>query len=150
MTSDYSKIFNRVFGRINDKKLAMLSQRDRDEIMTEWLHAVASNPRIRRLFSSLMLDDDSEEITYSLAKPVDEYSDMDFAEGLFVLGMQIEWLEPFVNSIIYTSPFIGGKEEKKVLDNHRLNIQRLDSMKTELQKHIRDYGYMYNSYIGSE
>ena len=45
---------------------------------------------------------------------------------------------------------IGGKEEKKLLDNHNNMIKRLDSMKTELNKMIRDYGYMYNSYINSE
>ena len=45
---------------------------------------------------------------------------------------------------------IGGKEEKKLLDNHKNMIDRLDSMKTELNKTIRDYGYMYNSYINSE
>ena len=42
---------------------------------------------------------------------------------------------------------IGGKEEKKLLDNHSYSIKRLDSMKVELNKMIRDYGYLYNSYI---
>ena len=45
---------------------------------------------------------------------------------------------------------ISGKEEKKLLDNHKNMIDRLDSMKTELNKRIRDYGYMYNSYINTE
>ena len=40
-----------------------------------------------------------------------------------------------------------NEEEKKLLDNHKNMIDRLDSMKTEQNKMIRDYGYMYNSYI---
>ena len=45
---------------------------------------------------------------------------------------------------------IGGKEEKKLLDNHKNMIDRLDSMKKEQNKMIRDYGYMYNSYINGD
>lgn len=45
---------------------------------------------------------------------------------------------------------IGGKEEKKLLDNHKYSIQRLQSMKEEQKKMIRDYGYMYNSYLNKE
>ena len=41
----------------------------------------------------------------------------------------------------------GKQEEKKLLDNHKNMIDRLDSMKKEQNKMIRDYGYMYNSYI---
>ncbi len=63
--------------------------------------------------------------------------------------MTIEWLQPQVDSIMHTSVMIGGKEEKKLLDNHKNMIDRLDSMKTELNKRIRDYGYMYNSYINT-
>lgn len=148
MTSEYEEIFSRVFGKINDPKLITLSNSDRNEIMTEWLHAVYSKPRIRRLFSSITCDDDMEELVYELNEPVDDYSDKEFVEELFVLGMVIEWLEPKVNSVVYTAPMIGGKEEKKLLDNYRYDIQRLDSMKTEQMKMIRDYGYMYNSYIG--
>lgn len=148
MTSEYDEIFSRVFGKINDPKLIALNNNDRNEIMTEWLHAVYSKPRVRRLFSSITCDDDMEEIIYELNESVDEYSDKEFVEELFVLGMTIEWLEPKVNSIVYTAPMIGGKEEKKLLDNYRYDIQRLNEMKTELMKMIRDYGYMYNSYIG--
>lgn len=64
--------------------------------------------------------------------------------------MAIQWLQPQVDSILNTAPMIGGKEEKKLLDNHKYSIQRLESMKTEQKKMIRDYGYMYNSYLSKE
>ena len=86
-------------------------------------------------------------MTFTLNNSVDEESDRDFVLEILSLGMAIEWLQPQVDSVIHTSVMIGGKEEKKLLDNHKNMIDRLDSMKKEQNKMIRDYGYMYNSYI---
>ena len=86
-------------------------------------------------------------MTFILNNSVDEESDKDFVLEILSLGMAIEWLQPQVDSVIHTSVMIGGKEEKKLLDNHKNMIERLDSMKKEQNKMIRDYGYMYNSYI---
>lgn len=150
MTLPYETVFSRTLGRINDPKELSLDESDLLEIYTERLHNVISNPRVRRLFSSLVLDDNIQQIEFELNNSVDETSDMDFVAGILVLGMTIEWLQPQVDSIMHTSVMIGGKEEKKLLDNHKNMIDRLDSMKTELNKRIRDYGYMYNSYINTE
>lgn len=150
MTLPYETVFSRTLGRINDPKELSLDESDLLEIYTERLHNVISNPRVRRLFSSLVLDDNIQQIEFELNNSVDETSDMAFVAGILVLGMTIEWLQPQVDSIMHTSVMIGGKEEKKLLDNHKNMIDRLDSMKTELNKRIRDYGYMYNSYINTE
>ena len=117
------------------------------ESYTERLHSVVGKPRVRRLFSSISLDDEIQEMTFTLNNSVDEESDKDFVLEILSLGMAIEWLQPQVDSVIHTSVMIGGKEEKKLLDNHKNMIERLDSMKKEQNKMIRDYGYMYNSYI---
>lgn len=148
MTLPYETIFSRTRGRINDPKELSLDENDLLEIYTERLSNVISNPRVRRLFSSLTLDD--QQLNFTLNNSVDETADMNFVIGILVLGMTIEWLQPQVDSIMHTSVMIGGKEEKKLLDNHKNMIDRLDSMKTELNKRIRDYGYMYNSYINTE
>ena len=150
MTLPYETVFSRTLGRINDPKELSLDESDLLEIYTERLHNVISNPRVRRLFSSLVLDDNIQQIEFELNNSVDETSDMDFVAGILVLGMTIEWLQPQVDSIMHTSVMIGGQEEKKLLDKHKNMIDRLDSMKTELNKRIRDYGYMYNSYINTE
>ena len=124
-----------------------MDENDLLEIYTERLHSVVGRPRVRRLFSSISLDDEIQEMTFTLNNSVDEESDKDFVLEILSLGMAIEWLQPQVDSIIHTSVMIGGKEEKKLLDNHKNMIERLDSMKKEQNKMIRDYGYMYNSYI---
>lgn len=143
----YSTLFSRVLNKINDPKELSLDESDLLEIYTERLHSVVGKPRVRRLFSSLSLDDEIKEMTFTLNNSVDEESDKDFVLEILSLGMAIEWLQPQVDSVIHTSVMIGGKEEKKLLDNHKNMIDRLDSMKKEQNKMIRDYGYMYNSYI---
>ena len=147
MTLPYSTLFSRVLNKINDPKELSLDENDLLEIYTERLHSVVGKPRVRRLFSSLSLDDEIQEMTFTLNNSVDEESDKDFVLEILSLGMAIEWLQPQVDSVIHTSVMIGGKEEKRVLDNHKNMIDRLDSMKKEQNKMIRDYGYMYNSYI---
>lgn len=150
MLLPYETVFSRTRGRVNDPKELSLNENDLLEIYTERLHNVIGKPRVRRLFSSIALDDEIQQIDFTLNNSVDEASDIDFVTDLLILGMTIEWLQPQVDSILHTSVMIGGKEEKKLLDNHKNMIDRLDSMKTELNKTIRDYGYMYNSYINSE
>ena len=139
MTLPYETIFSRTRGRINDPKELSLDENDLLEIYTERLSNVIANPRVRRLFSSLTLDDEIQQLDFTLNNSVDETADMNFVVGILVLGMTIEWLQPQVDSIIHTSVMIGGKEEKRVLDNHKNMIERLDSMKKEQNKMIRDY-----------
>ena len=146
----YSTLFSRVLNKINDPKELSLDENDLLEIYTERLHSVVGKPRVRRLFSTLSLDDELQEMTFTLNNSVDEDSDTDFVLEVLSLGMAIEWLQPQVDSVIHTSVMIGGKEEKKLLDNHKNMIDRLDSMKREQNKMIRDYGYMYNSYINGD
>lgn len=146
----YSTLFSRVLNKINDPKELQLNENDLLSIYTERLHSVVGKPRVRRLFSTLMLDDEIQEMTFTLNNSVDEDSDADFVLEILSLGMAIEWLQPQVDSVIHTSVMIGGKEEKKLLDNHKNMIDRLDSMKKEQNKMIRDYGYMYNSYINGD
>lgn len=147
MTLSYSTLFSRVFNKIDDSKELSLDMNDLVEIYTERLHSVVGKPRVRRLFSSIVLNDKVQSMDFELNNSVDEYSDKDFVLELLILGMSIEWLQPQVDSIKHTSIMIGGKEEKKILDNHKNMINRLDGMKNEMNKMIRDYGYLYNSYI---
>ena len=149
MVLSYETVFSRAIGRINDPKELSLDISDLNEIYTERLHNVISNPRVRRMFSSISFEDDVQKITFELNNSVDKTADMDFVIGILILGMTIEWLQPQVDSIMHTSVMIGGKEEKKLLDNHKNMIDRLDSIKKELHNRICDYGYMYNSYINS-
>ena len=150
MTLPYETIFSRTRGRINDPKELSLDENDLLEIYTERLHNVLSNPRVRQLFSSIVMDDENQMVEFELNNPVDKLTDMDFVINIFLTGMAIEWLQPQVDSVLYTSMMIGSNTEKKMLDPQKNMIERLNSLKKELNKTILDYGYMHNSYINSE
>jgi hypothetical protein len=143
----YSTVFNRVYGKIDDPRELSLDESYLTEIYTERLHNAAGNPRVRRLFSSLSLDDETQRITYELNYSVDEFADEEFILDILSLGIIIEWLKPKVDSLNYTILAIGGSKEKVLVNNYKNMSDRLDSLGKEQSKLIRDYGYMYNSYV---
>lgn len=150
MNLPYETIFSRTRGKIYDPKELSLNSDDLNEIYTERLHAASSDPRIRNIFSSFILSDETQILTCELKHSVDEFADKEFIIELMVIGIMIEWLNPQIMSIKNTAKMIGGKEEKKVLDNSKNMIERLDILRNQRYKMIRDYGYMYNSYILGE
>ncbi|MFR3658985.1 MAG: hypothetical protein ACLTWK_12040 [Eisenbergiella sp.] len=150
MTLSYETIFSRVRGKIYDPKELSLNPDDLLEIYTERLNSVLGDPRIRMLFSSISLDDEIQTMTFELSHSVDEQSDKNFIIELFSIGMIIEWLEPQVNSILATGFYLGTKEEKNLINGNKQNIERLQTLKTQQHKMIRDYGSIHNSYVLGE
>ena len=89
-------------------------------------------------------------IEYELKNFTDELSDNEYVIQILMTGMVIEWLRPKVDSVLYTAPMIGEKEEKKILDGHKDMIGRLEQLENQLHKLIRDRGYIHNSYIETD
>lgn len=147
MVLSYLALFSRVFNKIDDPKELGLNKDDLFEMYSERLHSVVGKPRVRRLFSSLSLDNETQKITFELNNSVDEESDEDFVLELFTIGMTIEWLQPRVDSLGYTISMVSGKEEKMMQSPYKAAQSRLADLKKEQNKMIRDYGYLYNSYI---
>ena len=146
----YSTLFSRVLNKINDTKELSLDENDLLEIYTERLHSVVGKPRVRRLFSSISLDDEIQEMTFALNNSVDEESDKDFVLEILSLGMAIAWLKPKVDSLEYTIRALGGKEEKN-LQNHYKEMQaRLDKLEYQFSRKLASHGYINNSYIRGE
>ena len=145
----YEKIFSRVRNKIDDLKELSLDDEDLNEIYVERLHSVLGNVRIRRLFSKLTKNDELEQIDWSLKNAVDGNDDEEeeFVIELLALGMVIEWLKPKVETIVNIGKAIGGKEEKVINDSHKVTIQRLNTLESQLSKMIRDHGAYYNDYL---
>lgn len=132
MTS-YDVIFKRFLQKITDYKLLELSDDDVHQMMMGWLNS--SIAKFRRCKNDLsQRDDEIEQFTNDLEE-----------EEIEILSMLMvnEWLEPQLNSELYTSQFYGGKEEKyyaqsgqldKLMTLHRNN-------KVACQKQMRDYGF---------
>lgn len=154
MQLSYEKIFSRFRNKVNDPKELSLDESDLLEIYIERLHSTVGNVRIGKLFSALSLDDEHEEITWTLKNTEPSNTDeevekeQEFVIELFAQGMVIEWFKPQVDSITYIGMAIGGKEEKVLNNMHKANIERKHSLDVELAKYIRDHGYLFNDYLG--
>ena len=150
ISCSYATIFSRFHGKITDPKLASLDENDLLEYENEWLHTAMGNAYLMDIFNSFDADDDIHEMTFELKNSVNDFSDKEYVIRLFSLAMTINWLEPQVNSILYTAPMIGGKEEKKLLDGHSDMIKNYESMKIQLNKEIARKNSFKNEYLKTE
>lgn len=132
MTS-YETIFNRFSQKITDFKLLELSDDDVYEMMLSWLKS--SIAKFRRCKNDLSLrDDEIGSFTVDL---------LDQEIEILATLMVSEWLAPQLNSVLYTSQFFGGKEEKFFAQANQLDKLITLQHKNDIlaQKLMRDYGY---------
>lgn len=132
MTS-YDTIFERFTQKITDYKLLKLSDNDVREMMWGWMISAIS--KFRRCENDLSQRDD--EIQTFLVDLLDVEIE------IIALLMVSEWLEPQLNSELYTSQFFGGKEEKFYAQANQLEKLITLKHKTDIaaKKLMRDYGY---------
>ena len=121
-------------------------------MLTGYLRSTLSKPMVRRLFQSLTIDDDIEEIEYELREPLDEDSDKDFVEEVLALGMTVEWCNPKYQSTLLTSQMFSNSEQKYYSQAaHLAEIKELlNKSQTDLRKLIRDRGYSLSVINGVE
>lgn len=114
MTS-YEDIYEKFSQKITDFKLLELTDQEIREMMKQWLKS--SIAKFRRCKSDLTdRDDELEEFNVDL---------LDIEQEILAELMVGEWLEPQLNSVLYTSQFFGGKEEKsELLLSVRLVLKR--------------------------
>ena len=89
MTSEFQDIFSRFYLRVEDYNIVGLEEDVVKEMLTGYLKAVAAKPLVRRLFSSIIVDEDIEEVEYTMRESWGESEDQDFVEELFALGMVV-------------------------------------------------------------
>ena len=149
MTSAYEDIYSRFFLRVQDYDIVGLQEKIVKEMMNGWMKSTLSQPYIRRLFVTLVVDDDVEEIEYTLKFPVSEDEDQDFVEEMIVLGMVEKWLSPKYHSTLNTDQIYSNSEQKFYSQaNHMAELKDMYyRAKNDLRKLIRDRGYIYNGYI---
>lgn len=152
MTSGFDEIFSRFMLKVTDYGFVEMEDDLVYDMMIGWMVSTLSKPYVRRIFSSLVVDEDLEEIEFELANPEDEQSDADYAMEVIATGMVVEWVTPQVNSVINTQQMFSGKELSWYSQaNHLAELQNLLKLSSStLRKLIRDRGYYVNSYINSQ
>lgn len=150
MTSiTYENVFESFLGKIKDYDFVNMNIDDVHGILTEYLHSVVSKPYVRRLFASIVLDDQVQDIEFTMSHPVDPDADTDFVIEMLAKGVVVEWLKPQVRSKLNTIQMLGTKEEKFFSQAQHLTTLRelLTDTENEFRKEIRDRGYINNGYV---
>ena len=147
----YEDIYSQFYSKIDDPTFFKKYSKDEAyDLMRGWLHSIVGIPYLRKRFSSITLDDEILELTYVLINSVDEDSDNYFVKDILAQGMVICWMQQKIDKAVSLATVIGGKEEKTILNNYKNNMTRLNELKVQFRKIIRDYGYINNDYIGEE
>ncbi len=152
MTSEFSDIYSRFLLRVKDYEFSGFDENLAQEMMNGWIKATLSRPFVRRIFSSLTVDEDSEMIEFELANPIDDDSDLDFVTEIIVQGMVVNWLSPQYYSVLNTAQFFSNSEQKFYSQaNHMSELREMyHNAQVELRKMIRDRGYAWNNYLATE
>lgn len=149
MTISYENIYNRFLQKVDDIEFLRLDRNTAYEKMKGWLTTALSVPYTRRLFSSLVKNDEIMELECSLKHPVDDNYDADFIEEALALGMLIEFLEPKVHTTTLLERGLFGKEQKLYSAANHLAQMRgiLSDAKSTQRRIIMDRGYINNDYL---
>ena len=143
---EFDTIYSRALSRINDLKLAGYTESDFYEVMLEWLKSCSSSPRFRKLFSSFVIDEDAEEVAFSMNCEVDDVYDTEFVTTLLAKGIILNYLPSRLEDTVHLATMIGGTEEKKLLDNYKNNMERLNRLNREFNRDIARHTYYFGNY----
>lgn len=147
----YEEIYSQFYSKKTDPTFfKKYSKEEAYDLMKNWLHSLVGTPYIRKCFSSITLDDNILELTFKLNLSIDDESDNYFVKDVFAQGMVICWEQQQIDKITNMAAVLGGKEEKSLLNNYKNNMTRVKTLEVNLRKFIRDYGYVYNEYIGEQ
>lgn len=132
MTS-YDEIYERFSTKITDYKLLELSDKDVRMMLHDWLNGAIA--KFRRCKTDLTnRDDDLNSFRDDL---------LDIEKEILAELMVGEWLAPQLNSVLYTSQFFGGKEEKFYAQANQLDklMALKETNRVNCLNLMRDYGY---------
>lgn len=144
MTSSYDEIYSKYLGLITDHKLLALPEYKAIELMGEVLNNVKGRPKINRLFTSLVYDNDLMTLSYTLRNSVNDYYDKNFVEDVFANGMVIVWYEKLINSDTNIKQYFGDKETKFYSQSAHMDSAKellMQARKFLDRDYIRDHGW---------
>lgn len=152
MIASYKDVFSRFLNKVEDYDIPKMNEETFNIIATEYLHFAIGIPRVKKLFSSITLDDVLLEFDYELKYTDDEHTDYDFVCNILSSGMVLAWIEPQVKSMNNIHQIYGGKEEKFYAQaNHLSELNKLqEQCEIALSRLINSRAYINNSYLNEE
>ena len=149
----YDACFSRFLAQVQAYDLVVIEEVEARQKLNEWLISIKSNPRVRKLFTSLSFDKNIETIFFELKNTLkDDESDIDFTTEVFGLGVAWKWSSEKYRSLLNTAQYFGSGEKKMYSQaNHmdQLNVMQKES-RHDFYGQIRDHGSYNNSYVNKE
>lgn len=145
----YEDIYKRALTMINDLELATYTEEDFYSVLCEWLHTTSSFPLLRKKFSTYSFDDEIMNINFTLTNIVDDFYDSEFVKTILAKGIIINYFPSKLENTKNLATMIGGKEEKKLIDNYSKNMERLTQLKREWELELSRHTYYFGEYGGS-
>lgn len=151
-SSEFNEIYSRFYLRVKDYEITGFGEEIVKEMLYGYLKSTLSKPMVRRLFQSISIDEDVEEIEYELRDHWDDDSDKDFVEEVVAVGMIEEWVNPRYHSTLLTSQLVSNSEQKFYSQKNHLDGLKEMYIKAQmdLRKIIRDRGYSLSVINGVE
>ena len=148
----YNEIYSRFYSRVEAYDFIQLSDEEMTDYLIEWLRGAVSKPFVRRNYNSLILYNDTQELSYETMYAIDDESDQYFTIEILSLGIAIEWLEPKVASITNVAQMFTAKESNFYSQANHLHELRetLNYFKKQQKQLITDRGFVWNTYLGGE
>lgn len=144
MTSSYDEIYSKFLGLITDHKLLALPKDKAYDLMKETMNLVKGRPKVNRLFSTLVYDDEIMTLSYTLRDSLNDTYDKNFVEDVFANGMVVAWYEKLVNADVNVNMYFGDKETKFYSQaNHMDSVKELLTQARKFldRDYIRDHGW---------
>ncbi len=142
----YETIYERALSRIQDTELFQLVEDDFYDYMKNWLKAAIALPQFRKQFSSFTTDDEVMVLDYVLRNSVDEEYDREFVTNILSEGLIVNYLPSKIDTGVNMAVMIGGKEEKKLIDNYGKMQDRLHDLEVKLGRELSQHGYYFGKY----
>lgn len=147
----YDDIFSSFLGNVTDYEFASKDISEAYDDMKEYLHKTVTKMYIRRQFSTINFEDDTQIFTYEIKYPIDEITDNEFVINLLGKGMVYEWIAPKVQTTTAINQMFSGGDKKWFAQANHLNSNRSlrDDIEREVRRMINDREISYNDYIGN-
>lgn len=145
----YDIIFSRFLSQVEAYDLIIDDEDVAKEKLNEWLKSIKSNPRVRKSFKTLTLDELENNINFDLKVPEDDDSDIDYVTEIFALGIAWRWSTAKYLSVKNTEQYFGSGEKK--FFSQASHADKLHDMCKETRGAffgmIRDRGTYKNTYL---
>lgn len=141
MGTPFSDVYKRFLQKISDFQFLSLPEDDVEEILYGYL--ISAIVKTRQCKSDLSRRNEEEKAF--------EDTLLDVEIEILALQMVCEWVEPQLNSVLYTRQFIGTKEEKFFAQANQMEkLKSLrDSAELRSRQLRRDYSYRNSTYFNS-